>query len=695
VTWIAAALPQADSAGFATSPTQEVKLIPQPKELRPKTVKFTVTQKTRIFLGEENAEDRFAARLLAEDLEKATGFPCSISVTKTIPPRGPFILLARVGRLPVLQQMLREKGLAIDETFDAEGYVLDVEADRIIVSAPTGAGIFYGIQTLRQLLTSEKKGTATFLGVSIKDWPAMRYRGLHDDISRGPVPTMDYIKKQIRLAAEYKLNLFSFYIEHVFDYQKHPLIGPKEGSLTADEVRELVEYAKRYHVELLPEQQAFGHLHHVLKYERYADVAETPHGHVLAPVNEKSYDLIKDLYAELVPLFPGKLFHIGSDETFELGQGQTKQLAEGVGLGQVYMNHLKRVYEILKPYNKQLMFWGDIALHYPQLLGLLPKDMIVVSWTYSAHSEFDRYLKPFKEAGLPIFVAPGVSNWNRIFPNYDVALVNIRNFVRDGQRYGAMGMLNTTWDDDGEALFGMTWYGVVFGAAAAWQSGESSIDQFRSAFDWAFYRNSDESFATAIEELTRIHGLLRNAGLGEAHNELFWADPFSESDARMLQRAVPVAREIRLRAEEALEILYKNRAKAKLNEETLDYLILAAMRLDCLGMKIQFASEIGKLYWEAFLNQNDRQRVLRPLNEILGWNGRLLDLRDYTTRVREHYRDLWLKENRPYWLGNVLIKYDAQLALWQKKFDQFEAARAQFLEKGFLPTPEQMGIYFK
>ena len=272
-----------------------------------------------------------------------------------------------------------------------------------------------------------------------------RWRGIHDDISRGPVPTLDYIKKQIRTCAAYKLNLFSLYIEHVFDYTTHPLIGPKEGALAAGEVKELVEYARRYYVTILPEQQAFGHLHHVLKNEIYNDLAELPHGHVLAPVNEKSYELIRDLYAELIPLFPGPLFHIGADETGELGRGKTKARAEKVGLGRVYLEHLKRVSEILKPYDKRLMFWGDIAMEYPELLGILPKDAIAVAWHYNPDPAFDKRLAPYKDAGLSLFVAPGANNWSRIFPNLGAAFVNIRNFVRDGQKYGALGMLNTTW----------------------------------------------------------------------------------------------------------------------------------------------------------------------------------------------------------------------------------------------------------
>src|SRR4029079_2646246 len=144
--------------------------------------------------------------------------------------------------------------------------------DRITISARSGGGLFYGAQTLRQVIHRAEGNKATGPAAVISDWAAILLRGVHDDISRGPVPTLDYMKKQIRTCAAYKLNLFSLYIEHVFDYQSHPLIGPKEGSLNAADVKELVEYGKRYYVTILPEQQAFGHLHHVLKNEFYNDL---------------------------------------------------------------------------------------------------------------------------------------------------------------------------------------------------------------------------------------------------------------------------------------------------------------------------------------------------------------------------------------------------------------------------------------
>ncbi|MFP5262766.1 MAG: beta-N-acetylhexosaminidase [Blastocatellia bacterium] len=673
---------------------QDLKLVPEPKQVRMREGAFIITPEVRIVVDSAHAkEDAVAAETLAGEIEAATGRSVKITASRSMP-KSNAIYLGRTGDGGRLARALDASGLSVDRDFDEEGYVLDAGQRRVLVAARTGQGVFYGAQTLRQLIRRGDKG-ASVPAVAIKDWPQMRWRGVHDDISRGPVPTLDYMKKQVRTIASFKLNLFSLYIEHVFDYQSHPLFGPKEGSLNAAEVKELVEYARGYYVTILPEQQAFGHLHHVLKNEAYSDLAETPHGHVLAPVNEKSYALIKDIYAELVPQFPGPLFHIGADETWELGRGQSKAHADDVGLGRVYLEHIKRVAEIMKPYNKRLMFWGDIAVKYPELLGILPKDVIAVAWSYGASPRFDDLLKPYKDAGLELFVSPGANNWNLIFPNLDVAFINIKNFVRDGQKYGALGMLNTTWDDDGEALFAMTWPAIAFGAACSWQRGESSIESFKARYDWAFYRNEDDSFRRAIQNLSLAHSLLQDAKAGNAHDDSFWSDPFSEPGARYAQKALPAARELRLAAERALESLYRNRAKARMNQDTLDFLIFAALRLDLLGMKIQFAAEINKYYWDAYLNMSDQSRVTRDLREIVGVNARLQDLRDATTRLRGLYSDLWLRENRPYWLGNVQVRYDNLAGMFQSKIQSVQMALQQYREQSTLPTPQQMGFFIR
>jgi hexosaminidase len=671
----------------------DLKLVPEPKQVKTGEGQFAITAQTRIVIHPAHAgEDSSPAEMLARQIQGASGQPARITRSRRLPTRAGTIYIARAGDHPELIPELAKMGLGIDAQFDRQGYVLLIDSRRIIVSALSGQGLFYGVQTLKQLISYDRR---TIPALAIKDWPSMQWRGVHDDISRGPVPTLDYMKKQIRTCAAFKLNLFALYIEHVFDYRANPLVGPKEGSLTAADVRELVAYAAKFYVTILPEQQAFGHLHHILKYEIYSDLAETPHGHVLAPANDKSYELISSLYSELVPLFPGPFFHIGADETFELGRGQTKSLADRIGLGRVYLEHLKRVAGIMRPYEKRLMFWGDIAMRYPELLQILPKDCIAVAWAYGPSSSFEAMLKPYKDAGLDIFVAPGANNWNRIFPNLDAAFINIKNFVRDGHKYGALGMLNTTWDDDGEALFGMTWPAVVFGAACAWQPGESSIEQFKSKYDWVFYRNQDRTFEDAIQNLSRAHSILGSAGFEGPYDDFFWLDPFSEYGSARTARALPAAHDLRLAAERALAALLVRAESVREQQDTVEYLVFAAERLDALGMKIQFASEISKFYWDAYLNMSDRARVSRDLDEITQMNGRLEDLRDSITRLKTHYSSLWLKENRPYWLGNVLVRYDNLASLYQSKIQAVAVAQAQYRERSVLPTPQQMGFFVR
>ena len=507
-------------------------------------------------------------------------------------------------RIDRIKEFLASKGLKADSIGD-QGYLLYSDPLHLIVAANTGQGLFYGVQTLRQLLRADGH-TLICPAVSIRDWPSMEWRGMQDDISRGPIPTEDYMKQQIRMLAAYKVNLFALYMEHVFDFASQPLVAPKEAALTPKEINSLVDYAKKLYVTILPEQQTFGHLHNMLKYEIYSDVAERPHGHVLTPTKQQSYEIIKAMYADLVPLFPGPFLHIGGDETFELGHGQTAALAAQEGLGRVYLDHIQKVSAILQPYHKQLMFWGDIAVKYPQLLSILPKDMIAVPWDYDAKPSYESIIKPYRDAGLRVVVAPGANNWNQVWPNLDVAYVNIRNFVRDGQKLGAMGMLNTTWNDDGESIYGMAWPALIFGAAAGWQANESDVDTFKNSYDWAFYRNNNSTFRDVIENLDRGHQALAGIKVDTETDDLFWVDPFTPDGAKLMQKLLPAAREMRLGAEHALLALDQSGKQAHVNQSTLSDMMLAAWRWDALGMKIQYTQEINNFYWDAFLHPSGR-----------------------------------------------------------------------------------------
>lgn len=677
-------------------------ILPAPKEVRLESGSITIKPSTVIFITHE--EDRVAAEGLQQEIVDRGGMKVSIELMATARATAGNILLRRSNDRNndrSLHSSEETVSVAPVPELARQGYVIHATESGVAVEGETAQGVFYGVQTLRQLLRPKaaQRNDFEIPALTIHDWPSMEWRGVSDDISRGPIPTLEYLKMQIRTLAEYKINLLGFNMEHVFDFKSAPLVSPRDdtdrAALTASEIQELVSYATKYFVTILPEQQAFGHLHQFLKYEIYSDLAETPHGHVLTPTNPQTYDFIRQIYGEIIPLFPGPFFHIDSDETFELGLGRTKALATQQGLGRVYLEHLQKVFEIMRPYNKQLMFWGDIAVKYPELLTILPKQMIAVPWDYDPKPSYESIITPYTDAGLRVVVAPGAGDWRVIWPDFESAFVNIRNFIRDGQKHNVMGALNTTWNDDGESLVDMTWPGLVFGAAASWQPAESSIEDFKNSYDWAFYRSDGRTFADAIDNLDRAHVLLAGVKLENASHELFWTDPFSEAGARTADQALPVTHELRNAAEHAAESLMRNRAKARIHGETLDDMLLAAWHLDTLGLKVQFTSEISRYYSDAYQNQADNTRAQGDLDEIVDINGRLQSLRDAVTELREMYRRGWARENHAYWRDNVLVRYDNLAMEVQAKIVAVQAAQRQYWTTKTLPPPEQLGFFLK
>ncbi|MGB7023833.1 MAG: family 20 glycosylhydrolase, partial [Candidatus Acidiferrales bacterium] len=429
------------------------------------------------------------------------------------------------------------------------------------------------------------------------------------------------------------------------------------------------------------------------RYDVYSQLAEVPHGSVLTPTQPGSYDLLGKMIAAMAPIFKGPFFHIGADETFELGRGQTKDLVAQKGLGQVYLDHIAKLDEMLKPYHKQTMFWADIAEHFPELLPTLPKDLIAVIWTYGNKDSYDERLAPFRNAGLQIFVSPGVTNWRHVYPDFNGAYLNIRNLTRDGQKFGALGMLNTEWKDWGEALGGMDWPGFVFGAACAWQPGESSIEEFRDSYDWAFYRNADHTFEDILNKLADTNSMLDGVKMNGTYTSYFWADPFSQAGTDYATTAAPVLHDMRVEAEQAWESLLENRGKARANADTIDDLIFAAHRLDVLGMKLEYTKEMSEDYWDAYMNMGDRRRVERNLQALSSMNGDLQDLREEMTGLRDDYAKRWRVENREYWLGNVTIRYDAMANAVQEKINEINVLEDNYSRLGELPTPESVGFF--
>jgi hypothetical protein len=631
-------------------------------------------------------DDRFAAADLAAALKERGA---KVAATGTVS-----VHLLRSGAAAA-KAMLAKHKLAFTDEMKDEGYILVAEPKSVTVIGASAAGLFYGAQTVKQLVTGYGSSMVLQTGV-IRDWPAMRWRGFHDDLSRGPVPTLEFQKRIIRTIAAHKMNAYSPYFEHTLAYHSDPLVGPPGGAMTREEVKELVAFAKPFHIEIIPEQEAFGHLHHALKYEIYSAVAETPHGHVLAPGQPESLNIIRRWFAEIDSLFPSQFVHLGADETFELGKGQTKDAVTKDGLSSVYLKFLGDIHRDLRAQGnkKTFLFWADIAEKSPNLVGMLPKDMIAVAWNYWSTSGFERSLTPFSGSGMQTWVAPGVSNWSMTYPDNNTALKNIQGFVRDGQKLGASGMLNTSWGDDGEEIFNQTWYGVLFGAAASWQKGESSIPDYQRAYGLQFHGDTTGQIDAAQRHLMQAHAALQKAGAGNGHDFLYWVDPYSPEGMEIAKKVRVAAPELRIHAESAsVLIAHARRMQPQLREQdALDAMDMGARRMDLIGMKFQFADEMVAAYAAAIDPARTTPVTWLDLADISGINGRLQTMREAYVLGRELYEKSWRAENRPYWMDNVLARYDSAIQLWWNRSLMADGARREFNRTKKVPPPERMGI---
>ncbi|MDE3052383.1 MAG: glycoside hydrolase, partial [Gemmatimonadota bacterium] len=229
-------------------------LIPQPRQVV-RTHDVTLKRGISIELP-PGTDDRFAARdlgdaLRADGIRVVYGGAASARVE-----------LVRQGTARG-RALLSDGHVAWSDSMNAEGYAIVALGDRLAIVGRTAAGIFYGAQTVKQLVTGQGPSAVAHLA-TVRDWPAMRYRGFHDDLSRGPMPTPEFQKYQIRTLAAYKVNVFSPYFENTLYYSENPVFAPPGGAMTPDQVRDLVTYAARYHIDVIPEQEAFGHLHHIL-----------------------------------------------------------------------------------------------------------------------------------------------------------------------------------------------------------------------------------------------------------------------------------------------------------------------------------------------------------------------------------------------------------------------------------------------
>lgn len=371
-----------------------------------------------------------------------------------------------------------------------ESYRLIIDDEGITVVGTDEPGLFYGGCTLSQLIRLQAPETPQerlyLPGLRITDWPDFPHRGVMFDVSRDKVPTMETLFDLVELLASWKINQLQLYMEHTFAYRGHEMVWQHASPFTGQEIDTLDAFCRDRYVELVPNQNSFGHMHRWLIHEPYRRLAECPDGiahpfsptrepYGLCPVDPESLALLADLYAQLLPHFRSRQFNVGLDETFDLGHGRSAPQCKAEGEARVYLDFLKAIHHLVTQQGRTMQCWSDMLRQRPELLGELPKDLIILEWGYEADHPFLEHSRLFTDAGLRVYVCPGTSSWNSLAGRTENTLANIGSAAAAGRATGAIGVLTTDWGDNGHLQpLPVSYLGLLAGAAQSWRSADTT-----------------------------------------------------------------------------------------------------------------------------------------------------------------------------------------------------------------------------
>ena len=611
-----------------TAFAQNTHILPTPQQVKTAEGQFVWDENVVLTYDASDAEISQIVTMFRQDLDRISGKKVQFS-------RG-------VIKGKHFIELIKTDHLGISENED-QAYRLTINRNFVRMEATTNTGLFYATQSLKQLYRYaflQSKGNEIALPcATITDWPNFKIRAWQDDISRGPIVSMDYLKRLIPQMAECKLNAFSLYTEHTFKTNCHPDIAPTDA-FTTEEIKELEEFCRPYHIQIIGNQQCFGHFEEILCNPFYSHLADTKWN--LNPAKEETYKFLEDHLREVARAYKSPYFNINCDETESLGQGLAKAYVDSIGTEKVYYQHINRVNRMLRPYRKRVMMWGDIADKHPEILENLDDDIFLIAWSYVDKNDFDDFLKPYKASGRSFFVAPGVSLSERVWPKHYEFRKNISNLCRDGYKNGALGVINTCWDDFGESLINSALYGLALGAEMSWNAVSTDERNTETNFANHFFESTSDTFINyldSISEISKIDDIGKFSALTE-HITPFYPSQITDSTKK--------ANQLLYEKLDRLDLIeyWATVEKIKKNRGMIDNAIYSIMRMKWCTLRNIARCQLYKTY-------ND------PTEENVDFSQHMINgLLWHLHQLKKEYVKVWNIESRPYWLDVNMKKYD-------------------------------------
>ncbi|WP_321475522.1 family 20 glycosylhydrolase [uncultured Paludibaculum sp.] len=646
-------------------PAQDLPLLPQPHTVQLGSGSLKLLHPTIGFAAKPDKDDALVERALRAILQQS-GIQPAASTT------APVILLERTSPQSSWQW---------DDTpgpNSSEAYSLKITTTRVHLKAATARGLFYAVQTLSQLLTP----TATLRVLEIADWPAMRLRGFMLDLSHGPFPKFDELKRQIDFLARWKANQFYLYSETNVELDGFPLLSAS-ARLTKAQVRELIAYAHDRFIDVVPCVELYGHLHDLARIETYSTLAEMPHGGEINPLNPKAQALIRDWVDQLTALFPSPWFHVGMDETYELGKVPGRQL-EPAKAGEIYLRHFEQVSSLVAAKGKRVMIWGDILLQHSEVIARVPAGTVAIPWRYSDEPDYDRFVAPLAAAKVNSLLGSGVWNYYDAVPDFDHTLRNVDGLAKSARKHRSLGILHTEWTDCGQVLLRMADPAVAYGPIASWNHETLTHAQVYDRYARLLHPRHAAAVSRLLATVSQSQSALEKA-LGTRVFQTLWANPL---EPRRLERArahAAAIREARIQSESAQATLLTLLKDGP--DPFYESLLYGARLLDYIALRQLYALEMDG-FREALAKDPKpaNYRLLFGVEISETDHSRLFDLMDAAGELRAQLRTLWLRDYLPYRLETAMGRWQGEFDRWRNLQEKIAHPARSYREGDPPPT---------
>ncbi len=447
-------------------------LIPAPQqvELGPKNV---VVDNSWTLVSESGANDRATKRLTqgAMDLHNLT--------------------FSRTGEKKVILAI--KPGIVKgtdDPALNEQGYLLKISPELIEITGNSGAGLFYGVQSLLQLMRYNSHGQLILPECLIRDWPALQLRFVHWD-TKHHQKRMETMKRLIDWHAFFKVNMIAIEIEDKYEYPRHPVIGAP-GAYTKAEMQELTQYAMERYIQIVPDVQSPAHMAYVLKHQEFEHLKADPtSNYQICMCNPQAIDLIFDMYQDLIDATPGvDYFLVSTDEVYYAGIcDQCSKPYNPENRSAAWAEFAVKAHDWLAKRNRRMIAWVEYPLKAKDI-ALLPSDLID-----GVMGNDKAFIEMENKVGIRQLAYSSVQGSEHLFSSYFPSkLANISQTVRKGIAAGAnpIGSFAAAWDDSGlhEEVFHLGWATIT---NYAWNPWGPTVEQNVADFMDVFYgHNSPE-----------------------------------------------------------------------------------------------------------------------------------------------------------------------------------------------------------